>query len=81
MKTSTNPGIFDRIFEAAECRSQIELAELLQVKQAVVSDFRRRGTVPVEWLFTLERLKGVNPAWLATGEGPRYKRGEKDANQ
>ncbi len=61
-----------RVFEAAECRTQSELAEFLSIRQSSISDAKRRGAVPAEWLLKLLLLKGVNPVWVLTGQGSRW---------
>lgn len=61
-----------RVFEAATCRTQEELAGLLGIRQSAVSDAKRRKSVPSEWLVCLFRLRGVNPEWVLTGCGPKY---------
>lgn len=61
-----------RILDAAGCKSQIELAALLNVPQALVSDVRRRGSIPSEWLNTLCQIKNINPEWVITGQAPQY---------
>lgn len=61
-----------RVFEAANCRTQEELATLLGIRQSAISDAKRRGSVPSEWLVCLFRLRNVNPEWVLTGCGPKY---------
>lgn len=61
-----------RVFEAANCRTQEELANLLGIRQSAISDAKRRGSVPSEWLVCLFRLRNVNPEWVLTGCGPRF---------
>lgn len=63
---------FARIFKAAECRTQLELAEFLNIKQSSVSDAKRRQTVPSEWLVKLFEKKRINPEWLRTGIGGKF---------
>ncbi|MCC8195067.1 MAG: helix-turn-helix domain containing protein [Deltaproteobacteria bacterium] len=62
----------ERVFEAADCRTQEELAGLLGIRQSAVSDAKRRKSVPAEWLVCLFRLRNVNPEWVLTGCGPKY---------
>ena len=62
----------DRFLEAAHCRTQLELAAFLGVRQTFIADAKRRAFIPAEWLLTLLRLKGVNPEWVLTGQGPQY---------
>lgn len=61
-----------RVFEATNCRTQEELASLLGIRQSAISDAKRRGSVPSEWLVCLFRLRNVNPEWILTGCGPKY---------
>ena len=61
-----------RVFEAAACRTQIELATFLGVRQSSISDAKRRGSIPPEWLVTLLLKQWINPAWVLTGKGSRY---------
>ena len=60
----------NRVFAAAECRTQTELAELLGIRQSSISDAKKRQAIPAEWLVKLLRLKGINPEWILTGLGP-----------
>lgn len=68
--------IFDeqiaRIRELTGTRTQIELADLLGIRQSSVSDAKRRGIIPVRWLDTLRRLKSINPDWILYGVGSQY---------
>lgn len=62
---------FARLFLAAECSTQAELAVLLGIRQSSISDAKKKNTIPAKWLVTLLRLKGVNPEWILTGLGPK----------
>lgn len=68
--------VFDRFFEGSECKTQRELAEMLGVSQALVSDARRRGAIPDDWLMTLVRLKNLNPEWVLLGTGSPHNTSE-----
>lgn len=63
------PTPLDRFFEAAECRTQVELAQFLGIRQSSVADAKKRGSIPAEWLVRLLKVKKVNPEWILTGEG------------
>ena len=63
-----------RFFEAAECRTQSELAKFLGIWQSSISDSKKRNTIPAEWLLTLWRKKGINPDWVIHGVGSRFLR-------
>ena len=70
--SSDTSSALARVFEAADCRTQEELAGLLGIRQSAVSDAKRRKSVPSEWLVCLFRLRSVNPEWVLTGCGPKY---------
>ncbi len=65
-------GAFSRVFKSAECRTQVELAKFLGLRQSAISDAKRRQAIPAEWLIKLLRFKGINPEWILTGIGPKY---------
>lgn len=65
------PTPLERVFEAAGCRTQVELAEFLGIRQSSVADAKKRKSIPADWLVTLLRLKRVNPEWILTGLGAR----------
>lgn len=58
-----------RVFAAAGCTTQAELAGVLEISQPSVADARRRTTLPSDWLVTLFLKKRINPAWILTGLG------------
>lgn len=62
---------YRRVFEAAECATQVELAAFLGMRQSSISDAKRRGSVPSYWLVKLLEKNRTNPAWVLTGQGPR----------
>ena len=61
-----------RVFEAAGCRTQLELAAILDVTQSAGSDAKRRGVIPADWLIKLLQLRGVNPIWVKNGIEPKF---------
>jgi len=63
---------YGRILEATGCRTQQELAAVLDVRQSSVSDAKRRGSVPPDWLIKLLKKKRINPEWVMTGEGKQW---------
>ena len=63
---------YKRILEAAECRTQIELAAVLDVRQSSVSDAKRRKSIPAEWRVKLFEKKWVNPEWILHGGDIKY---------
>ena len=69
--------IYERIKLATNCRTQVELAELLNIRQTSISDAKRRDSVPGDWYMKLFERFGLNPDWLKYGVGPLYLRTEK----
>lgn len=65
------PTPLDRVFEAAGCRTQTELAVFLGIRQSSISLAKRKGNIPSDWLLTLWRKTGINPDWIMTGQGPK----------
>lgn len=68
--------ILKRIQVVTNTRTQAELAALLGIRQASISDAKRRQSIPAEWYLKLFEKLGVNPDWLKKGTGPIYLRTE-----
>ncbi|MDY6851161.1 MAG: S24 family peptidase [Thermodesulfobacteriota bacterium] len=64
--------VLGRIKEATGARTQVELAEILGIRQSSISDAKRRSSIPSDWFLKLFRQYGLNPDWLAEDKGPRY---------
>ncbi len=64
--------IMERIFIATGLRTQADLANYLGIRQSSISDARRRGKIPSNWLITLMRVKNIFPEWILTGTGPCF---------
>ena len=76
-KASEDNAMFpalQRFFQTAGCRTQQQLAEFLGIRQSAITDAKRRGAIPADWLLKLLRMQGVNPDWILTGEGVHYLR-------
>lgn len=65
-------GAYTRIQKVTGCTEQAELAQRLEISQAVTSDSRRRGEVRPEILLALLEQFNVSPQWVRTGEGDRH---------
>jgi len=72
--------VFDRIMKATGARTQTELAKLLGIRQATVSEAKKRGTIPAEWIMKLYRSHGLSPVWMVDGVGPVYSKPPKGKN-
>ncbi len=62
----------DRIRTVTGFRTQVQLAEVLGVRQSSISDAKRRASIPPEWQLKIMRLHQVNPDWLLTGRGAQF---------
>lgn len=62
--------VYDRIRYATNARTQVELAEVLEIRQSSISDAKRRDSVPSDWYMKLFEKFGLNPDWLKKGVGP-----------
>ncbi|MGE4292084.1 MAG: S24 family peptidase [Desulfovibrio sp.] len=62
----------ERVKKATGARTQVQLAEVLNVRQSSISDAKRRCSIPAEWFLKLYRSHGLNPDWLADGAEPVY---------
>jgi len=60
----------ERIALVTGTRTQVQLANALDVRQSSISDAKRRRSIPSDWLLTLLRKHQAHPEWLLTGEGP-----------
>ena len=62
---------YSRLMEATNCSSQIDLADFLGIRQSSISDAKRRGIIPADWLIKLLSLRGINPEWIQNGTEPK----------
>lgn len=69
-------AIFERIKQSTNTRTQMQLAEVLEIRQSSISDAKRRNSVPADWYMKLFESFGLNPGWLKSGSGPMYIRTE-----
>ncbi len=67
---------YERIKFATGTKTQVEIAELLEIRQSSISDAKRRNSVPAEWVMKLFEKFGLNPDWIKQGVGPMYLRTE-----
>ena len=60
-----------RIHESCGTSSLTELAAFMRASMPELTDARRRGKIPADWLLFLLRASGINPEWILSGCGPR----------
>ncbi len=62
----------ERIKKSTGVRTQVDLANILGIRQSSISDAKKRNSVPADWYLKLYRSHGLNPDWLADGVEPVY---------
>jgi len=62
--------IYERIKRATNITTQVQLAGILDIRQSSISDAKRRGSVPPDWILKLMENHSVNPAWVKYGKEP-----------
>lgn len=67
--------ILKAVKEIAGVSRDSEIAHLLDIRQSMISMWRKRGTIPYEFLLHFCEQHNIDMVWLLTGEGPQY-RGE-----
>lgn len=66
-------AVFRRMRQATGTSSQMDLAGWLCVRQACLSDARRRNIMPARWLRLVELETGYPASWLLTGQWSKMK--------
>ena len=61
-----------RIFEALRVthRTQVVLADILDIRQSSISDAKRRASIPAEWLLHLYMQYNIRPEYILNGSLP-----------
>ena len=66
-------AVLNRMMLGAGVHTQTELAQVLEIGKAAISDAKRRRIIPAEWYLKLCRPpRRINPIWLECGQEPRY---------
>jgi phage repressor protein C with HTH and peptisase S24 domain len=60
-----------RLREATTISSQANLAKVLGISRAAITQAKKNDSIPIKWITELSRLFNVNPDWLAKGTGPK----------
>lgn len=65
-------AVYARMLFAAGVRTQTELAKILGMKQASISEAKKRKSIPAEWCMRLYDARGISFDWQRFGTGPVY---------
>jgi len=63
-----------RVFSITGVESQTELANVLRVNRSAITQARKKGSIPANWILQLFRTYSLNPDWLESGKGEAYLR-------
>lgn len=61
--------VLKRMMKFVGVKNQAELGAELGISQASISDAKRKGKIPPEWLIKLATERKMNPVWALSGEG------------
>lgn len=75
MKTFSTPDILNRLKSALSVSTDTELADLLGIKKATLSNWRNRNSIDLPLVFSF--CERINIDWLMTGDGNMLKQEEK----
>jgi len=62
-----------RLQEVTGCKTQVQLAEYLDIRQSSISDAKRRASIPSDWLLRVWRKTQVSPDWILYGNACGHK--------
>ncbi len=60
-----------RLREATTITSQANLAKILSISRAAITQAKKNDSIPIKWITELSRLFNVKPDWLAKWSGPK----------
>ena len=58
-----------RIYNTTGISSQNELTSALSINRAVITQARKKDSIPDKWILQLYRSFGMSPDWVKTGAG------------
>lgn len=58
----------ERVHNVFGVKTQVQLAERLDVRQSSISDAKRRCSIPSDWLLKIWRQTGYSPDWIMDGD-------------
>lgn len=60
------------IMKVTDWTTYVQLADFLHIKSGSVSGAKKRGNIPIDWLYKISSHYKCSMDWLLTGEGPMY---------
>ena len=71
MSSERFDSFMKRLHEATTITSQANLAKVLSVSRAAITQAKKNDSIPIKWIIELSRLYNANPEWLGKGIGPK----------
>ena len=65
--------ILDTIKNLEAFSKDAEIASIFKVRQSMITMWRKRGNIPYEILLHYCEERNIDPLWLLTGKGPKYR--------
>jgi hypothetical protein len=65
--------ILDTIKSMEGLSKDTEIAAIFKVRQSMLTMWRKRGTIPYENLLRYCEERSMDPLWLLSGKGPKYR--------
>lgn len=62
--------VLKRLYETTEIKSQRQLSDVLKIRPPSITDAKKRGVVPPEWVVKLSLYYNLSPAWILSGKKP-----------
>jgi len=63
--------VWERVTSATELKTQSDLADFLGLRQATISDYKKKNQFNANWAIKICDKFSLSVHWLLTGEGPK----------
>ena len=73
MLSSNTENIINRLKEAMDVKSDLQLAKYLGIYRQNIGAARKREDVPTGWIYKVAELTGCSMDWLSFGQGPKIR--------
>lgn len=64
--------VIERLMLASGVKTQTQLASILEISQAAVTQAVSKGKIPEVWFYKVAYHTGRRVEWLRTGDGPEF---------
>ncbi|MGA8241890.1 MAG: S24 family peptidase [Desulfobacterales bacterium] len=78
MTLSNIDSFLKRVFTSTGLETQTELASVLRINRSAITQARKKGSIPANWVLQLYRIYGFNPDWLERGTGETFLKADRE---